>query len=188
MRAVEGKKPSEHKILEKRESEREMSRSRGWEPLLPAAGEFFSSSPFSLVRRFHAVRAFGRFFGHDTGLEFSSLYPAVEVLRGVGNVPIRAELPGLKPEDVRLEVVDDQLILQGEGKEEHEEKKGKIFRSERRYGKFYREFALPRGADAAQAKARFQDGVLEISMPLPQEKSSRRSIPVAGATNIGQKT
>jgi HSP20 family protein len=53
-----------------------------------------------------------------------------------------------------------------------------VYRSERRYGRFYREIPLPEGANADQAKAQFRDGVLEVTLPLPEQHGNRRTIPI----------
>jgi HSP20 family protein len=91
---------------------------------------------------------------------------------------VHAELPGLKPEDVKVELTDNALVIQGERKYEHEENKSGVYRSERRYGQFYREIPLPQGANAEQVKAQFNNGVLEVTLPVPEPTSNRRRIPV----------
>ena len=170
----------EEKAIEKC-SERGISR-RGWGPLswslMPS--DLFNSDPFSLMRRFHEEmdRTFAHFFGKESDGESGAWYPAIEVVQQGGELKVHAELPGLKPEDVKVEVTDDALVIQGERKYEHEDKKGGVYRSERRYGQFYREISLPEGANAEQAKASFKDGVLEVVLPVPEAKSNRRTIPI----------
>jgi HSP20 family protein len=84
-------------------------------------------------------------------------------------------------EDVKVEALDDALVIQGERKFEHEEKRKGVFRSER-YGRFYREIPLPEGASADEAKAHFKNGVLEIELPVPERKSKRREIPIGSGS------
>jgi HSP20 family protein len=95
-----------------------------------------------------------------------------------GEYVVRAELAGLKPEDVRLETTDDALILQGERKIEREEDRGDVHRTEIRYGQFYRVVPLPDGANTNQVVARFRDGVLEVTIPVSQQQAQRREIPI----------
>jgi HSP20 family protein len=77
-----------------------------------------------------------------------------------------------------VEVTNDSLIIHGERKVEHEHKLGGAYRSERRYGEFYREIPLPEGTNPEQAKAQFRNGVLEVTLPVPQQASNRRQIPI----------
>jgi HSP20 family protein len=79
----------------------------------------------------------------------------------------RVDLPGMKKEDVLVEVTDGHLALSGERKRETEEKKDDVYRSEREYGSFYRAVPLPEGVKLEDVKATFSDGVLEVSIPLP---------------------
>jgi HSP20 family protein len=156
-------------------------RSGAWDPsgfsLRPL--DFFSSNPFSLMRRMSEEmdRAFAHAFGQAGG-STAGWYPAIDVREQNGQLQVHAELPGLKPEDVKVEITDDALIIRGERKYEREHQEGKAYRSERHYGEFYREIALPQGVKADQAKAQFNNGLLEITVPIPEEASRRREIPI----------
>src|SRR5712692_4414504 len=107
--------------------------------------------------------------------------PAVEMFERDGQLVIRADLPGLSPDDVRIEVSDDSLVIEGERRSEIEVEDEGVYRAERTYGRFSRVIALPDDVDPAQAQARFENGVLEISIPLP-EQTQRRRIPIQGAS------
>jgi HSP20 family protein len=153
-------------------------RSRGFDPFFLSPSDFFSN-PFSAMRRIsdEMDRAFGQFLGQG-GAETMAGFPAIEVAEHGGQLSIHADVPGLKPEDVKVEVTEDSLIIRGERKSEHEHRGENIYRSERQYGSFYRQIPLPQGANTEQAKANFTNGVLEISVPVSQEASKRREIPV----------
>lgn len=183
MAEVSFKKTTEHKTNDEKgvakRNEGTLTRPGLWNPDFSWNSSEFLSSPFSLMRRFSEEmdRTLSRFFSReDTGESFWS--PAVEVTETSGQLQVHADLPGLKPEDVRVEVANDKLIIQGERKYEQEEKKKGFYRSERHYGQFYRAIPLPEGASTDQAKARFNNGVLEISLPVPEQKTNRREIPI----------
>jgi HSP20 family protein len=155
-----------------------VSRQGAWDPLsLWNPSEFFSN-PFLVMRRLSEEmdRNFGRFLGQEEGGSFWS--PVIEVSQREGQLRVHAELPGLKPEDVHIEVANDQLIIQGERKSEQQQRDKGVYRSERRYGRFYRAVPLPEGTSTENAKAQFNNGVLEISIPVPEQKSNRRQIPI----------
>jgi HSP20 family protein len=97
-------------------------------------------------------------------------------------VVIRADLPGVPPDDVRIDVRGDSLVLEGERKSESEREEAGVYRSERTYGRFFREIPLPEGADVDNAQARFENGVLEIDLPLRDEGSRRKRIAIQGAS------
>src|SRR6516225_2583323 len=95
--------------------------------------------------------------------------PAIDVVRDDGHLVVRAELPGIKPEEVKIEVEDDILTVSGEHEERTEEKDKHYVRRERRYGSFSRSMALPDGVEAKKIKAQTHDGVVEVTIPLPKE-------------------
>jgi len=105
--------------------------------------------------------------------EMETWAPQVEVFHRNNELVVRADLPGLSKDDVKVDVTDDQLIIQGERKREHQEEREGVYRSERSYGSFYRAIPLPEGAIGDQAKATFKDGVLEVVMPAPPEQVRR---------------
>ena len=99
--------------------------------------------------------------------------PDIEMLQRNNELVIRADLPGLAKDDVKVEITENAVTIQGERRREHKEEKAGVYRSERSYGSFSRVVALPEGAITDQAKANFKDGVLEITMPAPPETVTR---------------
>ena len=100
--------------------------------------------------------------------------PEIDVFHRNNELTIRADLPGLKREEVSVDLTDDAVCIQGERKREQEEEREGYYRSERSYGSFYRLVPLPEGAMTDRAKASFKDGVLEITMPAPPASKGRR--------------
>jgi HSP20 family protein len=141
--------------------------------------ERWSGRPMSMLERFadEIDSVFGDFgWGRTRGLFGSGRdiwAPAVEVSQQNNELVVRADLPGLKKEDVSIDVTDNDLTISGERRQEHETERGGVYRSERSYGSFYRTIPLPDGAMTDQAKATFKDGVLEIRMPAPPEQVTR---------------
>ena len=148
-------------------------------------------SPFSFMRRFseemdRLFEDFGygrggsslRSSGFGGGLTPRSEFggsiwsPQVEMFERGNQLVIRADLPGLKRDDIKLEVADNCLTVEGERRHEQEEKQEGHYHSERSYGRFYRCIELPKGVDAASINASFRDGVLEVTMPKPPSESS----------------
>jgi HSP20 family protein len=99
--------------------------------------------------------------------------PEVETFQRGNELVVRADLPGMSKDQINVEVTDDAVVIQGERREESEDEREGFYRSERRYGSFYRTIPLPEGAIAENAKATFKDGVLEITMPTPPREVSR---------------
>src|SRR5215475_5548973 len=145
-------------------------------------GAVFSMSPFELIRRFtdeldRAFEGLGITRGAGGG-EIQMWTPSVEVFERDNNVVVRAELPGLDKDDVKVELTDDGLVIEGERKREHEERLEGGYRSEIEYGRFYRMIPLPEGVNVDQAQARMNNGVLEVMIPMAEVRRPRRSIPV----------
>ena len=109
-----------------------------------------------------------------TGREGGGLWtPQIETFQRGNEFVVRADLPGLSRDDVKVDVTDDSITLQGERREEHEEDREGYYRSERTYGSFYRVVPLPEGALTDSAKAQFNNGVLEIVLQAPPKEISR---------------
>ena len=145
----------------------------------------FPSSPFTLMRRLsdEMERIFEESWGprrlprllHGFELGESRWTPNVEVFERKGELVVRADLPGLTKDEIKVEIADNDLVIQGERKEEKEQKEKGYYASERAYGSFYRSIPLPEGIKADEARAAFKDGVLEITMPAKTpEKHGRR--------------
>jgi HSP20 family protein len=149
---------------------------RGFElPLF--RGSLFNMNPFTLMRRFteDMDRVFRTVPGTGETLSWS---PTVEVREVNGKLLVSAELPGLKKGDIKVQVTEDTLILEGERKQEKEEKREGYYHSERSYGHFYRSIPLPEGATLDKAAAEFTNGILEVSIPVAETKQKPREVPV----------
>ena len=112
---------------------------------------------------------FDRMFDDFTFGRERAWTPAIDVVRDNGNLVVRADIPGIKPEEVKIEVEDDILTVSGEHEEHKEEKDKHYVRRERRYGSFSRSMTLPPGVEAKNIKAKTHDGVVEVTIPLPKE-------------------
>ncbi len=137
------------------------------------ANEFerFWSRPWSLFPLLRPFRALTR--------EPLAYAPRMDVYEKDNVIFIKAELPGLKKEDVTVEVDGDELTIRGEAKAEHEVKEEDYYRSERSFGSFYRRMQLPAGVTAEQIEAKLADGVLEVRIPrLAAEKAEVTKVPV----------
>jgi HSP20 family protein len=103
--------------------------------------------------------------------------PAVDISETDGGYQIKAEIPDVKKEDVKVTLEDGVLTIQGERKQEKEENGKKYHRVERSYGSFVRIFTLPDLVDEGKVKAEFKDGVLNLQLP-KSEKAKPKSIEV----------
>ncbi len=95
--------------------------------------------------------------------------PAIDVVREDDRLVMRADLPGIKPDEVKIEFKDDMITVSGEHRESKEEKDRDYVRRERRYGSFSRSVSLPVGVDPKKIEAITKDGVIELTIPLPKE-------------------
>ena len=167
-------------VKQPKQEKQELSPWRGFEtPLF--RGSLFDVNPFALMRQF--TEDMDRVFGQTApaAREAAAWCPAIEVKQKDGKLLVTAELPGLKKEDVKVRIDGNTLIVEGERKQEKEEKREGYYHSERSYGKFYRSLPLPEGAVIDQAAAEFNNGVLEITVPLPEAKQKQKDVPVKDA-------
>ncbi len=108
------------------------------------------------------------------GLLEGAWSPAVDVIDEKDHLRVKAELPGLKKDEIDVTVQGDTLILRGERKQEFDEKKKNYHRVERFYGQFHRAISLPSPVEAGQVKASYKDGVLEVVLPKKAEAKPRQ--------------
>lgn len=104
--------------------------------------------------------------------------PQVETFRRGDKLVVRADLPGMKREDVTAEVEDGVLTISGERSDEREDKTDEFYRTERSYGQFCRTIPLPQGVTGEQVDATFKDGVLEVAFPAPTQQDRKSKIQI----------
>jgi HSP20 family protein len=185
---------------------------RGMSSLSPYyGGSGFGSGPFSIMRRisdemdrlFENFGMGGSLFpsqgrqgegqgawdvgGYNEGMQ-SMWSPHVEVCERNGKLLIEADLPGMKRDDIHVRVEDDEVIIQGERRNETSGSQGGYYRSERRYGSFYRTIPLPEGTNADSANATFKDGVLEIEFDAPRQSSRGRTLQIGDGGSSSQQS
>lgn len=146
----------------------------------------YSRDPLSLVQQLSEEmdQLFDAFFygrpmmpARSRRSELQTLWaPELEVREEGNQLRICVDLPGVSKDNVKVDIEDGALTIQGERTEERQEGGAQqgFHRSERRYGSFYRSIALPEGTDSSQAKASMKDGVLEIVLPIEQRKQAQR--------------
>ena len=105
----------------------------------------------------------------------------IEVHQRDGKFLISADLPGVKKEDVNVEITQDAVTIQGQRKQEKTSSEGGFYRSERSYGSFYRTIPLPEGTDIENASATFRDGVLQIELQAPKQQMRGRTLEIKSA-------
>jgi len=113
----------------------------------------------------------------EDSLAMGTWSPAVDMFEKDDQVVIKAELPGLEKKDISLDLTNGVLTLKGERKHENEVKEENYYRREMSCGKFIRSFSLPGDVDADKIKAEFQNGLLTVEVPKPEEHKPKQ-IPV----------
>jgi len=137
------------------------------------------------VRELNAIqhemnRLFNTFFETpargNTGTEAALRHwiPAMDLVETDDAFVLRADLPGVTEKDVKIELEDNVLTVSGERKAEHEHRKEGYYRVERAFGSFSRALTLPEGVDPEAVRASFSHGVLEVRIPKPKQRRSRR--------------
>lgn len=100
--------------------------------------------------------------------------PALDVWESEDEIVLAVDLPGIREEDISIEVDDGVLTISGERSRTIDEKSDRYYRFERRFGQFSRSVTLPQGIDASGVKAEFDAGVLEVHLPKPEERRPTR--------------
>jgi HSP20 family protein len=174
----------------------------------PSGRDPYSSSgayaldPFTHLRRLSEqmdrwfdTMGFGRTGNRSSGMSDSpwtpegggTWAPELETFLRDDQFVLRMDLPGVDKEDVRVEVTDDAIVVHGERQQTHQEERDGFYRSERSYGRFYREVQLPEGAQPDTAKANYRDGVLEVSVTAPPRQLTRPRRIEIGSSSTGEK-
>lgn len=165
----------------------ERSDTRRWEP------SQYSSGPWGLMRQMQDQmdRWFNRFgLGGGLGSPFTSMSraamgewtPAIDAFQRGNEFIIRADVPGMSRGDLSVEIGDDSITIRGERKHDEQGEDEGVYWSERSYGTFYRVVPLPPGAIADSAKAKFANGVLDITVQSPSAETRRgRKVDISGA-------
>jgi HSP20 family protein len=129
-------------------------------------------------------RLFDSFFGTRRSNGVAQRWvPPMDLVESDEHLVLRADLPGLKREDVNIEVKDNVLTISGERKDHREDKTEGYYRVERAFGSFSRSLNLPDGVDPNAVDAKFDDGVLEVRIPKPEERKPTRIEIGAGSVN-----
>ncbi len=131
-------------------------------PALPSRLNRFFDDPFFRIGR----------LADDSDLGMWN--PAVDLYEKDDHYMIKAELPGVDKDAIKIDLKDRLLTLSGERSSDNEVKEENYYRRERSYGKFQRVFTLPADVDADKIKAEYKDGVLQIEVPKPEEKKAKK--------------
>jgi HSP20 family protein len=110
----------------------------------------------------------------DEELATGAWSPAVDIHETDDSFVVSADLPGLKKDDIQINVEDNTLTIKGEKKFEKKVPKDKYIRVERNYGTFVRSFSLPQNVDSTNIKATFKDGILDLTLPKKEESKPKK--------------
>lgn len=147
---------------------------------------FTGTTPFSMMRRMFddMERIFDTdifsdvFSDVDRRTRMAAWAPRVEITQHGDKLIVRADLPGISQDEINLSAEGNALVIEGERAVPSEDQQGDVWHSERPYGRFRRVVALPEGADLENAEARYQNGVLEVSIPIPVSQARGRRIEI----------
>jgi len=123
-------------------------------------------------------RLFENPLGDVTQPFMSGWMPAVDLYEDKENFVVRAEVPGMKKEDIDISLHEGVLTISGERKQEKKHEEEDIYRSERFFGRFHRTISLPRGVSGEKVSASYKDGILTVTLPKAEEAKPKQ-IPVS---------
>lgn len=143
---------------------------------------FAGTAPFSMMRRMfddmERMLDTDVFSEADWTVREPTWAPRVEITQHGETLVVRADLPGISQDQINLGVENGALVIEGERAVPSEDQQADLWSSERPYGRFRRMVVLPEGADPEKAEARYQDGVLEVSIPCPSTQMRSRRIEI----------
>jgi HSP20 family protein len=155
------KKEKESKELVKAEPSRPLSRFEEMDRWF----EDFFRRPFPLISP--------RWWPRLRMPEIEEVIPSIDIFEEGDDVVVKAELPGMKKEDLDIRLTEDTITVSGEKKKEEKVEKKDYYRVERSYGSFTRSFHLPKEVQTEKAAAKFKDGILEIRVPKTEEAKKK---------------
>lgn len=162
------------------------------EEVAEMAKELQQWSPFRELERFRRDfdDLFDRFFGGAAPSTWqSAAAPKIESFVEAGNMIVRVDLPGVDSNDVEVSVTGDDLTIRGVRKASEERKGRDFIHREVAYGSFERSLTLPKGIKTEDIRASYQNGVLELTIPIPKESATRK-VPIqieSGKESVGKK-
>ena len=105
--------------------------------------------------------------------------PEVDVFEKDGNIVVKANVPGLRKEDIEITATEDSISIKGEFKKEEKVEEEGFYRQERQFGRFFRTIPMPTAINPDQVKAAFKEGVIEINAPKAEaEKAKEKKVPI----------
>lgn len=121
--------------------------------------------PFSALARLDPFRGLEEIFDQAPRLRSMGMTPRMDVKETDQGYEVHAEMPGVKKEDIKVNVDGNQVSISAQTQQESEEKRENMLCTERTWGQYYRSFTLPQAVDDAQATAEYHDGILELTLP-----------------------
>jgi HSP20 family protein len=152
----------------------ELPRSQSWPTMMRRFADdidrlFEGLAPSSMLRS-----------GWTGWTERGQFSPEIDIFERDGKLVVRADLPGMTKDNVRVDITENAVIIEGERKYDYETNERGVYRAERSWGSFRREIPIPDGVKTETANAKFRDGVLEVTMDASQMAKSRRRIEIQG--------
>ena len=129
---------------------------------------------------------YGRGYGENDSVSAAAFVPPVDVYEDEHKIVLKLEVPGLKQEDLDIQIENNALTVKGERKFEKEEKEENFHRIERRYGSFFRSFSLPTTVDTENVEASYNAGVLKLELKKKASAQPRQIKVGNGASDKGE--
>ena len=141
------------------------------------ANHLMNFDPFSELSRFDPIRRMEELMRDVGGRDIRGTQPPIrlDVAETDAAYAVKAEIPGVRKEDIHVDVDGNRVTISAETRQEHDENRdGKLVRTERYYGQQYRSFTLDKPVDEARAEARYENGVLALTLPKKSGGSGRK--------------